>query len=115
MKLALLSLVAAFTFWGCFYYHQKGDPIPLSGIDESGFDYYGDAASKIVRLDQGWTLSESNWFYWTTQGSQLVPYAFFLALEQPNDTALFREPRNMLKYRFLPERPSRANPDGLPV
>ena len=58
---------------------------------------------------------DSNWFYWTTQGSQLLPYAFFLALEQPNERTLFRDRRNMLKYRFLPERPSKANPDGLPV
>ena len=107
--------MAAFTFSACLYLHRKGDPVPLSGIDQSGFDYCGDTASRVVRLDQGWSLSDSNWFYWTSQGSQIVPYAFFLALEQPNDQALFRDPHNMLKYRFLPERASRANPDGLAV
>jgi RoxA-like, cytochrome c-like len=115
MKLALLSVGAAFAISACIYYHRNGEAVPISGIDRGGFDWYGDTVSKVVRLNQGWTLSDSNWFYWTTQGSQLVPYAFFIALEQPNDQALFREPRNMLKYRFLPERPSRANPDGLPV
>jgi hypothetical protein len=115
MKVILLSLVVAFTVSACVYYHRKGEAVPLSGIDSSGFDWYGDTASRVVRLNQGWSLSDSNWFYWTTQGSQLIPYAFFIALEQPNNQALFREPRNMLKYRFLPERPSRANPDGLPV
>jgi mono/diheme cytochrome c family protein len=115
MKLALLSLVAPLAISACVYHVRKGESVPLSGVDSSGFDWYGDTVSKVVRLNQGWTLSDANWFYWTTQGSQLVPYAFFIALEQPNDQALFCAPRNMLKYRFLAERPSRANPDGLPV
>ncbi len=32
--------------------------------------------------------------------AQLLPYSFFLALEEPNERALFRARRNMLKYRF---------------
>src|SRR5205085_12228455 len=113
MKSGLLSLIAATAISACAFLHRKGEAVPGSGI--GGFDWYGDGATRVVRLDQGWTLSDGNWFYWTSQGSQLLPYAFFIALEQPNDHSLFREPRNLLKYRFLPERPSHANPDGLPV
>lgn len=33
-------------------------------------------------LDQGWSREDSGWFYKTTQGSQILPYPFFTALEQ---------------------------------
>ena len=116
MKIIPLSVVAALAISACTGYHHKSAVVVSpSETDSIGFDWYGDSASKLVRLDQGWTVADSNWFYWTTQGSQLLPYAFFLALEQPNERTLFRDRRNMLKYRFLPERPSAANPDGLPV
>ena len=111
MKIIPLSVVSALAISACTGYHHKNAVIPPSETDSDniGFDWYGDSASKLVRLDQGWTVGDSNWFYWTTQGSQLLPYAFFLALEQPNERTLFRDRRNMLKYRFLPERPSAAN------
>lgn len=81
----------------------------------TGPDWCGDSSRKLIRLDQGWSVADADWFYWTTQGSQLLPYAFFLALEQADGAGLFREARNMQKYRFLPEAPSPVNPDGLPV
>ena len=114
MKIIPLSVMVALAVSACTGYHNKSAVVvPASGTDSIGFDWYGDSASKLVRLDQGWTVADSNWFYWTTQGSQLLPYAFFLALEQPNERTLFRDRRNMLKYRFLPERPSGANPKRL--
>src|SRR5262249_25675315 len=51
----------------------------------------------------------------TPQGAQLVPYEWFLALEQPGSTNLFRDNQNILKYRYLPQKPGPGNPDGLPV
>ena len=117
MKIIRLSVMAALAISACTSYHGKSAVALPSGTesDNIGFDWYGDSVSKLVRLDQGWTVADSNWFYRTTQGSQLLPYAFFLALERPNERTLFRDGHNMLKYRFLPERPSKANPDGLPV
>src|SRR5947208_16339938 len=44
-------------------------------------DQFGDQFSSIRYLDQGWTPAESMWFYTTNQGSDLLPYDFFLALE----------------------------------
>src|SRR5262249_42307305 len=54
-------------------------------------------------------------FYFTSQGSQILPYSWFLALERPDSQALFRDSRNLLKYRYLPQKPDAMNPDGLPV
>ena len=49
------------------------------------------------------------------QGSQILPYDWFLALEQPDSTTPFRDNQNILKYRYLAQNPGPHNPDGLPV
>lgn len=78
-------------------------------------DLFGDSFNRITYLSQGWEADDSLWFYNTTQGSNLIPYDFFLELEQPNSTALFRSPENMNGYRYLVQKPTFSNPDGLPV
>jgi len=78
-------------------------------------DQLGDSYTKIHYLDQGWNSAESLWFYYTTQGSNLMPYDFFLALEKPGQTELFRSDENMNFYRYLPQKASSINPDALPV
>ncbi|MCI0535918.1 MAG: hypothetical protein L0Z50_11900, partial [Verrucomicrobiales bacterium] len=37
--------------------------------------------ARQLYLEQGWTAEERQRFYYTTQGSQLIPYDWFLALE----------------------------------
>ena len=78
-------------------------------------DHYGDSANRIVYLDQGWTAGDSLWFYTTTQGSELMPYAYFVNFEQLDSTDLFLESFNVAKYRYLPQNKTSHNPDGLPV
>lgn len=78
-------------------------------------DPLGESVSKIVYLDQGWSPSDSARFYFTSQGSQILPYDWFLALEQANTQSLFRLDQNMARFRYLLQKPDPANPDGLPV
>lgn len=78
-------------------------------------DVFGDSTDKVVYLDQNWDRYDSLWFYFTTQGSDFMPYDVFLHLEQPDSQALFRNSENMNKYRFLTQKPSHNNPEGLPV
>jgi len=66
-------------------------------------------------LEQGWSEADSLWFYNTTQGSNLIPYDFFLVLEQENSTELLRSDQNMDKFRYLPQKETRFNKDALPV
>lgn len=73
------------------------------------------AVGNVVNLSQGWTPQEQESFYYTSQGSQLLPYTWFLALEQAENTNLFRADANLDRLRWLPARPSKLNPDGLPV
>jgi processive rubber oxygenase RoxA-like protein len=115
MRVVAFITVAMLVVTPCNAYRRKNAGTQHSRVEMTGPDWYGDSTTKLIRLDQGWTAAESDWFYWTTQGSQLLPYAFFLALEQADAPVLFRDAHNMQKYRFLPERPSPANPDGLPV
>lgn len=72
-------------------------------------------ANNITYLDQGWLPEQSLWFYFATQGSNLIPYDFFLHLEQANNQNLFRSDANINALRYLPQQKSHNNPDALPV
>lgn len=64
---------------------------------------------------QGWTSLERQWFYSTTQGSQLLPYDWFLALERPNSQVLFLDD-NLARFGYLPgEAQPAGKPKSLPV
>jgi hypothetical protein len=78
-------------------------------------DPWGEPITKVVYLAQNWTPAESLRFYSTPQGSQLIPYTWFLALEQADSDIPFRDIQNILKYRYLAQTASPTNPDGLPV
>ncbi|MGE3818775.1 MAG: di-heme-cytochrome C peroxidase [Isosphaeraceae bacterium] len=66
-------------------------------------------------LEQNWSASEREKFYFTPQGSQLIPYDWFLALERKEGGGLFRDDANLDRLRFLTHKKSELNPDGLPV
>jgi cytochrome c len=78
-------------------------------------DAYGDSASIIRYLDQGWTPDQSLSYYFTDQGSQFFDYDLFVNIEQSAAPALFKEPTYLATFRYLPQKPSPQNPDGLPV
>ena len=74
------------------------------------------ADDEIVYLDQGWTDEERERFYYTTQGSQLIPYNWFLVLEQAASDEPFKSDDNIRRLGFLPARAKSAhNPDVLPI
>lgn len=66
-------------------------------------------------LKQGWSESESLWFYKTTQGSNLLPYDFYMSLEQAGSKEPFNSVESISKYQFLIQKSSFSNPDALPV
>lgn len=71
----------------------------------------------LIYLDQGWNGELREKFYFTPQGSRLIPYKWFLSLEQSEDTALFSNSDNLSQFGWInPENgPSELNPDGLPI
>lgn len=78
-------------------------------------DPFHEAVERVVYVDQNWSAAESNRFHFTPQGSQIIPYDWFLALEQADAITPFRDNENMLRYRYLTQQPGPMNCDGLPI
>jgi hypothetical protein len=68
-----------------------------------------------VTLCQNWTAADQRKFWFLGQGSQIIPYSWFLALEQADSETPFRDDAHMDALRYLPQRPTPENPDGLPI
>ena len=68
-----------------------------------------------VTLCQNWDAEEQQRFWFTAQGSLIIPYDWFLFLEQADSTTLFRDAEHMDGLRYLPQKPTDLNPDGLPI
>ena len=107
--------LTGFMLSGCAYVTQGPFPDRDRGAMYTTADYFGDRADDIVYPNQNWNAAESLWFYNTTQGSDLLPYDIFLHLEQANSSKAFRDNDNLRRYRYLIQKPTWDNPDGLPV
>jgi hypothetical protein len=87
--------LAAIAGWGC---------VVLPEAQIGGRDL------QLIALDQGWTGDERALFYHESQGTVMVPYDWFMALEQPEikfigRVGLFTDAGYMARYGFLPGRP----------
>jgi hypothetical protein len=65
-----------------------------------------EASLSRVSLDQGWNDAERRLFDHQTQGSVIIPYEWFVALEQPEikfigSVGLFRDPEYLVRFGFL--------------
>jgi hypothetical protein len=69
----------------------------------------------VVTLPQNWTDAESNWFYNAPQGSRLIPYDWFLHLEEVESPDRFRSGEHVRGLGYIARRPDPSNPDGLPI
>ena len=70
--------------------------------------------------DQNWSAYQREWFYHTAQGTELMPYSWFMALEQPNlklfgTVPKFHQTAYLARFGFLIDNTGDENPDGLPV
>jgi len=87
----------------------------MIALASSGIAVSGYAQSADIDLQQNWDQKSAERFWFTSQGSQIMPYDWFLALEQASNTALFRDPANMERLRFIEGPASELNPDNLPI
>lgn len=81
----------------------------------SAQDPFGDHASRLIYLDQGWSPAETLWFYHADQGSMLLPRDVLVFLEQPDSQSRLIDPVNLSRLRFLTQHKTPNNPDALPV
>lgn len=75
----------------------------------------GPSNAEVRFLSQNWDHAESNWFYNVPQGSRLLPYHWFLHLEQADSAKRFRANENLRKFGYIPRTADPENPDALPV
>lgn len=66
-------------------------------------------------LEQGWDHQTRQQLSFTSFGSRLIPYDWFVALEQAKTPALFRDPAHMSAFGFIIAPADKFNPDGLPI
>src|ERR1700687_5663987 len=81
---------------------------------------YQKPPEQLVHAEQGWTEDQRLHFHHTPQGTRLVRYDWFMALEQPCFSllgcGLFTDKTYLARFGFLASEPeSKLNPDGLPV
>ena len=68
----------------------------------------------VTYATQGWSDADRDTFYTTTQGSHMMPYAFFKALRRLDADEPFAADQ-LQRYGYLPNAVSASNPEGLPV
>ena len=80
------------------------------------------AASTLVTAaagaaDQNWDEGTRLSFWFTPQGSRIIPYRWFLALEQSGSTTPFQDSANLDRLGYIPvvNGPAGWNPDALPI
>lgn len=66
-------------------------------------------------LDQNWNEVTRKNFWFTSQGSQIIPYKWFVYLERANSVQLFRNVDHMEELRYIPVSSDSTNPGGLPI
>ncbi len=128
-NILLATLSAGIFFTGCTKMQEKAvheiekvdsELRPLAALLKQNLEPVPDL--KIVEdvrwANQGWSAKESEWFWHVPQGTIIMPYEWFISLEQPSKDGkgLFIEPAYMARYGFIPSAKNDSNnPDGLPI
>lgn len=84
--------------------------LPFGALAEEPATY-----SEILTVNQGWDEDARNTFYHTPQGSPIMPYKYFLALEQAHNRSLFKDEKHLRSLGMIYWGKSNLNPDSLPI
>lgn len=110
MKKGIVALLALALFAVCCNLSQDLVlPKDVKYVSEDG------QVPDRLTLEQGWSDDVRNKFWFTSQGSQIMPYSWFTWLEQPDNSSFFRNTEHMEMLGYLPMPTSKDNPSGLPV
>jgi hypothetical protein len=93
------------SFFFLFIFSQFLVSAPLALADLKAVSY----------LDQNWSEPDRQKFYFTPQGSHLMPYDWAMQLLNPRDLNYFFRGDALEKYGYIGQAPSTENPDGLPI
>ncbi|MEO5951688.1 MAG: di-heme-cytochrome C peroxidase [Chloroflexia bacterium] len=99
-----LPLLLAVSFGVFFNYLVKHPDLP----DPIQF-------KEVVETNLVWTADDRQMFYHTSQGSEVMPMDWFMALEQANNTDRFMTNEYMSRFRFVPDISDLRNPYKIPI
>ncbi len=85
------------------------------GADGQRDELHVNTVTEIKHLSQGWTEAERQRFHYWSQGSQIMPYSYFVALREAGTEKRFARDEMFMRHRYLPEKPHSRNPDGLAI
>lgn len=72
--------------------------------------------NEVIYLEQGWTEDQRKQYYHTSQGTAMLPLAFFRNLEQADSEALFSDPDHLDSLGMIAApADEKYNPEGLPI
>ncbi|MGY6038239.1 di-heme-cytochrome C peroxidase [Aeromonas sp. AE23HZ002T15] len=112
---AVIFLVGSLLWVAAIKTYEGWDDQPDRGAVALPQGWLDENYAQPLYIEQGWDAADSLWFYNTTQGSGLMPYDFFVSLEQPDTQSLITDNGFIDRHRYLPQQASRFNPDALPV
>ena len=72
-------------------------------------------SGKVEVISQGWDDHDRATFYHAAQGSPIIPYSYFFALEEADSGAIFSRRKNLSSYGLIYWAESDNNPDNLPI
>lgn len=75
----------------------------------------GPDLTHVDYLEQGWDYAARQQFYFTPQGSHLMPYDVAKAMENATDRELFLTSENLARFGYIPQAATAENPDALPI
>lgn len=91
-----------------FLRHARQDPFAVDAhthVTRDGITYLG----------QGWGFAERQQLSFTSFGSRIINYEWFLALENAESEDFFRANEHMVRLGFIADTTNEFNPDALPI
>lgn len=80
-----------------------------------GFISKAETIKTLNPAGQNWSEELQNLFYFTPQGSKIIPYDWAMLLPTQDDKGLFFSSENLAKYGYIAQGKSKLNVDSLPV
>ena len=95
-------------------FNQTG-AILVASLLFSGSAAANDSYTEALTVDQGWSNADRSFFYFSPQGSPIIPLSYFMALEQPDSESPFLNQDYLREMGMIFWDDPVANPLGLPV
>ncbi|WP_435019957.1 di-heme-cytochrome C peroxidase [Tundrisphaera sp. TA3] len=115
LKVLLVILVIAALFYMIFVANELGS-VPLPRVEMVKPENL--AHIKGQEWPKGWGVGQADWFHHASQGTRILPYAWFVNLEKPTliPSGRIVDPGYLERFGFLPSPVDpKLNPDGLPI